>query len=121
MEKLYFKNPPPFANRMLEQRLRYYQIYIFTSLFTHPSPKLKEFYLHRVVNDKSSFEIIEDALKQTLAFCIYLIESILGYADIVFKEVNPNCYDIRKSCYEEVKNIVNNATKGIVDFNKTAN
>ena len=119
--KTVFKHPPSFANRMAEQRLKYYQIYIFTSLFTHPSPKLKEFYLRRVVNDKNSFEIIEDALKQTLAYCIYLIQEILGYAELVFNQVNPNGNDIRRECFEKVKNIVKSASQGIVDFDKTAN
>ena len=115
--KTVFRHPPPFANRMIEQRLKYYQVYIFTSLFTHPSPKLKEFYLRRVVDDNTSLEIIEDALKQTLAFCIYLIEAVLGYAEIVFRNINNDSCDIRKKCYEDVINIVRAANKGIVDFN----
>lgn len=116
--KIIFKHPPPFANRMLEHRLRYYQIYIFTSLFTHPSPKLKEFYLSRIVNENTGLEIVEDALKQTLVFSIYLIQAIIGYAEIVFRDIIPDSSIIRKTCYQEIINIVNNANKGIVDFNK---
>jgi len=116
-----FKHPPTFSERMGEQRLKYYQSYIFTSLFTHPSPKLKEFYLHRVVLDKNNFEIIEDSLKQTLAYSLYLIQSIVGYAKIVFDDINQNEKVIREICLNEIKSIVKEATKGIVDFEGNAN
>lgn len=116
-----FKHPPRFSERMAEQRLKYYQIYIFTSLFTHPSPKLKEFYLRRVVIDKSNFEIIEDALKQTLVYSLYLIQSIVGYTKIVFDDINQNEKVIREICLNEIKSIVKEASKGIVDFGENAN
>lgn len=112
-----FKHPPNFSERMGEQRLSYYQFYIFTSLFTHPSPKLKEFYLNRIVINESNLEIIEDALKQTLAFSIYQIQSIVGYAKLVFDDINPDSKEARGKCFREIKNIVKEASQGIVDFN----
>lgn len=113
--KTIFKHLPSFAERMTEKRLKYYQFYIFTSLFAHPSPKLKDFYFSKTNQHNISIKNIDTALKQTLALCVYLIESIMGYAEILFKNTNSN-FNIRKECYEKIKEIVRNATQGIVNF-----
>ncbi|HMN18186.1 MAG: DUF5677 domain-containing protein [Ignavibacteriaceae bacterium] len=109
--KTVFKRLPTFADRMADKRLQYYQFYIFTSLFSHPSPKLNDYFI-----DKFNLGNIDNALKQTLALCIYLIQSIIGYAEIIFKDTNSN-FNTRKQCYEEIIEIVKNASKGIVNFN----
>lgn len=109
--KTVFKHLPSFADRMTDKRLQYYQFYIFTSLFSHPSPKLKDYFIN-----KFNLGNIDNALKQTLALCIYLIQSIIGYAEIIFRDTN-SYFNTRKQCYDEIEKIVKNATKGIVDFN----
>ena len=109
--KIIFKHLPSFADRMTDKRLQYYQFYIFTSLFSHPSPKLKDYF-----DNKTNIKNIETSVKQTLALCIYLIQSIISYAEIIFKDVNTD-FKTREQLFKEIKQIVENATIGIVNFN----
>jgi hypothetical protein len=107
-----FKSAPSFADRMGDLRLRYYHLYRFTSMFTHPSPKLKEFYMHRVANQNKPTDSIIEPLKQTLAYCLLFIELSLAITkDLLFNfnsEYNPE----RQEMYNKLVLIVKEANQG---------
>lgn len=107
-----FKSAPPFANRMGDLRLMYYHLYKFASMFTHPSPKLKEFFMHRIANQVSPTEVITEPLKQTLSYCLLFIELSLSITkDILFyfnSEQNP----ARQEMYNKLVSIVKESNQG---------
>ena len=107
-----FKSAPSFAERMGELRLKYYHLYRFTSMFTHPSPKLKEFFMKRVVWKNKPIDFIIEPLKQTLAYCLLFIELSLAISKNVLFNFNPEHNPKRQEMYDQLVLIVKQANKG---------
>ncbi len=107
-----FKSAPPFANRMGDLRLMYYHLYRFTSMFTHPSPKLKEFFMHRVANQDKPTDAIIEPLKQTLSYCLLFIELCLAIAKYILFDFNTEHNPTRQKMYNKLVSIVKESNQG---------
>lgn len=107
-----FKSAPSFADRMGDLRLKYYHLYRFTSMFTHPSPKLKEFFMHRVVIQGRPTDVIIEPLKQTLAYCLLFIELSLAITKDILIDFNPEYNTKREEIYNKLVLIVKEANQG---------
>lgn len=107
-----FKRPPPIANRMAGDRIKYYQLYIFTTLFAHPSPKLREFYLQ---NEKVNLKSRELTLLEIVARCLDLIEWTVGYAETNFRDTLKVGKDLRLKSYMRIKEIAKIVTSEVFD------
>lgn len=116
---LVFKTPPSLAERMREHRIKFYHIYRFTSFFSHPTPKLKEFLQNNSINDQTSLEIISEPLSQTFVYTILYISSIMEYSRKLFDELTPNYIEERKLIIDRIKEIIINTNKGYFGFNST--
>lgn len=101
-----FKSAPPFTERMGDLRLKYYHLYRFTCMFTHPSPKLKEFFMHRVVNQNKPTDAIVEPLKQTLSYCLLFIELTLAISKHILFDFNPDRNPARQELYNKLVLIV---------------
>ena len=113
---LVFKTPPNFAERMRKHRLKFYHIYRFTSFFTHPTPRIKEFLLSKTINEQTPLEYISEPLSQMYSYIILYISSIMEYSRILFEEISPNYKDERKLIIERVKNIIIESNKNYFGF-----
>lgn len=107
-----FKSAPSFAHRMGDLRLMYYHLYRFTSMFTHPSPKLKEFFMHRVANQDRPTESIIEPLKQTLSYCLLFIELCLAITKHILFDFNPEHNPARQEMYNKLVSIVKESNQG---------
>ncbi|MBU1099639.1 MAG: hypothetical protein KKA84_04465 [Bacteroidetes bacterium] len=101
-----FKSAPPFAERMGDLRLKYYHLYRFTCMLTHPSPNLKEFFMHRVVNQNKPTDAIIEPLKQTLSYCLLFIELTLAISKHILCDFNPESNPARQAMYNKLVSIV---------------
>ena len=109
----HFLHAPSLTTRMGNVlRLQYYHLYCFGSMFTHPTPALKELYLRRSDASEPVNAKIEPALEQNLAYGLLLAELILNFAAPVFSSYNPEKVRERVSCYEQLVDIVEKANKG---------
>ncbi|MDQ7815537.1 MAG: DUF5677 domain-containing protein [Melioribacteraceae bacterium] len=101
-----FKSAPPFAQRMGDLRLKYYHLYRFASMFTHPSPKLKEFFMHRVVNPDRPTEAIIEPLKQTLSYCLLFIQLCFAITKHILFDFKPENNLRRQELCDKLVSIV---------------
>ncbi|GAB6283684.1 MAG: hypothetical protein STSR0008_24730 [Ignavibacterium sp.] len=107
--KTVFKSAPSMAERMSEYRIKFYHLYIFTSFFSHPSPKLKEYFLSRKSEDENPEDKIFEPLARTMTECLPFIMAILGYAVQVYdKYENDN---IRLELFNKMKTIAEEGHK----------
>jgi len=107
-----FKSAPSFADRMGEDRLKYYHLYRFTSMFTHPSPKLKEFFMHRVANQNRPTDAIVEPLKQTLSYCLSFVTECFAITKYILSEFNPEHNPARQEMYDQLVAIFNESNEG---------
>ena len=107
-----FKSAPSFADRMGDQRLQYYHLYRFASMFTHPSPKLKEFFMHRVVNKNGPTNAIIEPLKQTLSYCLLFITDCFAITKYILTDFNPEYNPTRQEMYNKLVSILNESNEG---------
>ena len=107
-----FKSAPSFADRMGDLRLMYYHLYRFTSMFTHPSPKLKEFFMYRVSSQKRPSEAIIEPLKQTLSYCLLFIELCFATTKYILFDFNPEHNPTRQEMYNRLVSIVKESNQG---------
>lgn len=109
-----FKSAPSFSDRMGDLRLKYYHLYRFASMFTHPSPKLKEFFMHRVVNENRPTDAIIEPLKQILAHCLLFIELCFAISKDILFDFNPEHNPRRQELYNKLVMIVKEADQGYI-------
>lgn len=107
-----FKSAPSFADRMGELRLQYYHLYRFTSMFTHPSPKLKEFFMHRIANKNKPTDSIIAPLKQTLSYCLSFITLCVAITKDILSDFNPEHNLRREEMYNKLVAIFNESNEG---------
>lgn len=101
-----FKSAPSFADRMGDLRLKYYHLYRFASMFTHPSPKLKEFFMHRVANQDRPTDAIIEPLKETLSYCLLFIQLCYAITKHILVDFKPENNTKRQELYEKLVGIV---------------
>lgn len=118
-----FKHAPPLGKRMGQDfRLQYYHIYRFMCLFTHPSPMLKELYLQNVQRKRTVNELIEESLKQVLAYTLLFIEIIAKTAANLMAAHASDKVETVKRCCEELFRLTEKANKsyfGTAEHKKT--
>jgi hypothetical protein len=107
-----FKSVPPFTDRMGDLRLVYYHLYRFASMFTHPTPKLKEFFMNRITNQDRPTEAIIEPLKQTLSYCLLFIELCLAITKSVLFDFNSGQNPARQEMYNKLVLIVKESNQG---------
>ena len=106
--KKIFKSAPGIAERMSEKlRVKYYHFYIFTSFFSHPSPKLKEFFLTRIDPKKNSELRLFEALAKTMKECLAFTVGILGYTFQIYDKYEKT--DTRLDLFNSMKKIAENS------------
>lgn len=111
-DEIVFKSAPDLASRMKKYlRLKYYHIYRFASIFSHPTPFLKELYFKRVSSDgtENIIDIISEPLFQMLANGLLFIELGLGYILEVLHEIDPDNHQKRELLYQKTVKIVDTA------------
>ena len=84
-------------------------------MFTHPSPKLKEFFLHRVTNQNRTIDAVIEPLKQTLSYCLLFIELCFAIAKDILFEFNPEHNPVRQEMYNKLVGIVIESNEGYFD------
>jgi hypothetical protein len=108
-----FKKAPALADRMSpKERLRYYQLYRFHSFFTHPTPSMKQVYLKSVGAEQSVPEMMDEPLKQALAYTMIFVANICSYGLEIFKMHNPNAAGARNDCCAILKTLIDKTNKG---------
>jgi len=107
-----FKSIPPFADRMGKLRLLYYHMYRFASVFTHPSPKLKEVFMLRVTNQNKPTDTIIGPLKQTLSYCLFFVAECLACTKFVLFNFNPEHNPARQEMYNKLVGIFEESKEG---------
>ncbi|HMN25244.1 MAG TPA: DUF5677 domain-containing protein [Ignavibacteriaceae bacterium] len=107
-----FKSVPSLPERMGELRLLYYHLYRFSSMFTHPSPKLKEFFMHRITNHNEPTDAIIEPLKQILSYCLLFIELCFAITKDVLFNFNPEYNPDRQEMYNKLGSIVLESNEG---------
>lgn len=113
---LVFKTPPNLAERMREHRIKFYHIYRFTSFFSYPTPRIKEFLLSNSINEQTPLELINEPLSQMFTYMILYISSIMEYSRILFDEMSSSYIDERKLIIDRIKEIINESNKGFFGF-----
>lgn len=101
-----------FADRMGNMRIKYYHLYRFSSWFTHPTPKLKEFFMNRISNEESALSIIKVPLKITLSYSLLFIEFTFAIAKYILFDFNPESNPQRQELYNQLSVIVDNSNEG---------
>lgn len=101
-----FKRPPTLEKRMsTNNRHRYYHNYRWLSIFTHPSPLLKDLHIKSLVSSENPYDIIADEhigmfdLGIKLIFLCYV-----GYC-AEFDNSNKNGYDNRTKILYDLKKV----------------
>lgn len=107
-----FKSAPSFADRMGDLRLLYYHLYRFASMFTHPSPKLKEFFMHRIINQSKPTDAIVEPLKQTLSYCLLFVELCFAITKDIIFDFNTELNPARQEMYNKLVAIVLESNEG---------
>ena len=108
-----FKKAPPLASRMNNiLRLRYYHIYRFVSVFIHPTPFLKNYFLSRVPDQREPIQKIEDSLKHILSYSLLFVELILNYSLEILAKYNPNQREIRETLCKNLIDLVKESNLG---------
>ena len=114
-----FKQAPPLAARMGdENRLRFYHLYRFTSLFTHPTPTLKQVYLRPSGSNQTVADIIGEPLNQALAYGLLFVELIGGYFVEILEPYNAHLSSKREQCYRRLFDLVERGNKGYFGTSK---
>ncbi len=113
---LVFKTPPNFADRMGMHRLKFYHIYRFTSFFTHPTPRLKEFLLNDSINEQTPLEYISEPLSQMYTYIILYIFSIMEYSRKLFQDISSDFKDEREAIINRIKEILHELNKNYFGF-----
>lgn len=116
-----FKSAPSFAERMGDLRLKYYHLYRFTSMFTHPSPKLKEFFMHRIVNYNKPTDAIVEPLKQILSYCLLFVKMSLEITKHILFNFNPEHNLARQELYNKMVAIVLESSEGYLSIPPSTN
>jgi len=84
-----------------EIRQRFYQVYRYLCIFTHPSPMLTEMLL----SEDSGESIFRDSIEQTLHSGIPAYQFIMGFCSNILSKHVPETHDARERLYNEMKEL----------------
>lgn len=101
-----------FADRVGDLRLKYYHLYRFSSWFVHPTPKLKEFFMQRIVMKDCPENVITKPLKITLSYSLLFIELCFALAKYFLFNFNPELNPQRQELYNQLSKIVDDSNEG---------
>ncbi|MBX2992817.1 MAG: hypothetical protein KF749_16825 [Bacteroidetes bacterium] len=107
-----FKTAPSFACRMGAVRPRFYHIYCYSSVFSHPTPFVKNLYLKTSDSDGSEIEAIDESVRQFIAYTLLFVELIMGYAEECLGSFASSSRTQRDSLYSNVVGLVKEANRG---------
>jgi hypothetical protein len=112
-KKVAFMNAPPFASR-IDARLRtkYYHLYLFSSMFVHPSPALKRAHFKVTPSNTTPEGVIDEPMKQSLAYGLLFVRLLLAYAVEIFQHHNPERHADRLESLRQITDLANRANKG---------
>ncbi|MCK4357247.1 MAG: hypothetical protein KAW92_00615 [Candidatus Cloacimonetes bacterium] len=99
-----FKTPPKntiMAGDMICQK--FYQVYRYLCIFTHPTPILRDF----ILSDDSGEKVFRESIEQTLSCGIFAYELIMGFCSNILTEYVPETHELRQKLYNEIKEMVN--------------
>lgn len=109
-----FRHAPSLPKRMgHDLRLQYYHVYRFMCLFTHPSPMLKELHLQNVQRNRTAHELIEEPLKEVLAYTLLFVEIIAKIAARLLAVYASDRVEALKRCCEQLFQLAEKAEKGL--------
>jgi hypothetical protein len=116
-DPLDFRQAPDLAARMGETiRLRFYHLYRFSSVFTHPTPMMKSVFIHPVGSELQKNEIIKEPLQQFLAHGLWFLKLILEFCQQVFSAYDVERQPLRTQCYESLSCIAEKGRKNYFSF-----
>lgn len=102
-----------FPDRMgRDLRPRYYHIYCFSSLFTHPTPFMKSLYLKESDSGPKNIAALEESLRVYVANSLLFIELIIGFAEEILGSFSPSTKNQRDVLFRQVIDLVEKANKG---------
>jgi len=111
--QLEFKKAPALADRMTpNERLRFYQVYRFASFFTHPTPSLKQVYLKQTGTDQSIPDLMQEPLKQTLAYTMFFVQNVCWHCVRIFESYNSHQAPVRDECHTNLRILLDKTNKG---------
>jgi hypothetical protein len=111
--QLEFKKAPALAARMSDnERLRFYQLYRFLSFFTHPTPSLKDVYLKQTGMVQEIPDVMQEPLKQTLAYTLFFVQNVCHHCLKVFEPHSSSEANVRNTCHTNLLVLLEKANKG---------
>ncbi|MFN0159213.1 MAG: DUF5677 domain-containing protein [Bacteroidota bacterium] len=107
-----FKSAPTFAKRMGKLRPKFYHIYCYSSLFSHPTPMVKKLYLKVDDSDREAIVRIDESLGQFIAYTLLFVELTMGYADEEIGSFALSTQAKRQALYSNMVGLTQSANKG---------
>jgi hypothetical protein len=112
-----FKQAPDLAARLgPEMRLRFYHLYRFSSVFTHPTPMMKTIFTHPVGSEVPRNEMIKEPLQQVLAYGLWFLKLIMEFCQQVFSAYDAERLPLRAQFYESLSRIAEKGRKNYFSF-----
>jgi hypothetical protein len=115
-----FKSAPSFASRMGNVlRAKYYHIYCYSSIFTHPTPLVKSLYLKSVGSTSSRLFPFEESHKELIAYTLFFIKCIFIIADDILGSFASSSQPQRYDLYNKMDELVDISNNGYFHQNET--
>lgn len=110
--KVQFKSAPSFADRMGVLRSKFYHVYRYSSLFSHPTPTVKRLYLE--ISDSGAYQTdsIDESIRQFVAYALLFVEFIMGIAGEVIGPFAAPSQQKRDSLYRNAVELVKISNRG---------
>ena len=100
------------ADRMGDKlRPLYYHIFMFGSLFSHPTPANKNLYLERA-NSERAIGFLEESRRQFVAYSLLSIGFIMGFAEEVLGPFSTAAKGERDDLFKKMTVLIDKANKG---------
>jgi hypothetical protein len=116
-DPLNFKQAPPLTDRLGEtMRLRFYHLYRFSSVFTHPTPMMKAVFIHPAGSNLKRNEVIEEPLQQFLAYGLWFLKLNLHFCQQVFSACDTERTPLRTEYYNSMCAVVEKGRKNYFSF-----
>jgi hypothetical protein len=100
------------ADRMGESlRPKYYHVYCYGSLFTHPTPFIKDLYLKTSNSDHKGIETIEESHRQFIAYSLLFTGLIIDYVEEILGSFSPSGKEQREALRAKMIQLIEKANK----------
>jgi hypothetical protein len=107
-----FKHAPTFADRMGRNREKYYHVYCYSSLFSHPTPTVKKLYLKTKDPDHLATDAFDESIIQFVAYSLLFAQLIMGFVNQTLRSFAPATQGKREELYAKMIQLVNTANRG---------